>query len=66
MVFDWSSNGYLSFDCTLRVLDIIGCMLGYCIHLGHGHADYDDWLSWLKSGVGLGIAPTPIIYQINF
>ena len=43
MAFDGSiSGGYLSLDCTLRALDIIGCMLGYCIHLGHGHADYDD------------------------
>ena len=33
MAFDGSISGYLSFDCTLRALDIIGCALGYCIHL---------------------------------
>ena len=45
MAFDWSVNGYLSLDCVLRVLDVIGCMLRYCICLGHGHADYDACLS---------------------
>ena len=42
MAFDESISGYLSLDCTLRVLDVIGCMLGYCIHLGHWYANYDD------------------------
>ena len=37
----------LTVDYTLRALDISGCMLDYCIHLGHRHADYNDWLSWL-------------------
>ena len=46
MAFDWSVSGYLSLDCVLRVLDVIGCMLRYCIHLGHGHADYDACLSY--------------------
>ena len=38
----------LTFDCTLRALNVIGCMVGYCVHLGHWHADYADWLSWLR------------------
>ena len=38
----------LTFDCTLRTLNVIGCMVGYCVHLGHWHADYADWLSWLR------------------
>ena len=42
MALDGSISGYLSFDYTLRVLDIIGCMLDYCVHLGHLHVDYDD------------------------
>ena len=42
MAFDDSIRGYLSLDCILRVLDVVGCMLRYCIHLGHGHTDYDD------------------------
>ena len=35
VTFDWSISGYISLDCTVRALDIIGCMFGYCIHLGH-------------------------------
>ena len=35
VAFDGSIIGYLSLDCTLRALNIIGCVLGYCIHLGH-------------------------------
>ena len=35
MAFDDSIRGYLSLDCILRVLDVVGCMLRYCIHLGH-------------------------------
>ena len=35
MVFDGSISGYLSPYYTLRAFDIIGCMLGYCVHLGH-------------------------------
>ena len=46
MAFDESVSGYLSLDCTLRVPDIIGCMIGYCTHLGHWYADYDDRLPW--------------------
>ena len=26
--------------------DIIECMIGYCTHLGHWYADYDDRLPW--------------------
>ena len=47
VTFDWSISGYLSLDCMLRALDIIGCMFGYCIRLGHWQVDYIDWLSWL-------------------
>ena len=39
MVFDGSISWYLSLDYTLRTLDIIGCMLGYCVHLGDRHVD---------------------------
>ena len=35
MAFDGSISGYLSLDYTLRALDIIGCIFGYHIHLGH-------------------------------
>ena len=39
MAFDGSISGYLSLDCTLRVLDVIGCMHGCCFHIGHQHVD---------------------------
>ena len=31
-----------------ELMDIIGCILGYCIHLRYWCTDCDDWLSWLR------------------
>ena len=43
MVFDESVSGYLTLDCTLRVPDTIGCMLGCLFLLG----TLTCWLWWL-------------------